>query len=138
MPDWFLFAGRSNRTSGKNTRNFCNNRPSHQKPFTPTFSPKPSYTTRLLHPKTLCTVHRFNFWHIFHQKTFAPEKNTPEAFMRNLSFAPATRGANSFDKNIFQAKDFYARNNYARSLLHQIPLHKRNLLRQLPFAKQLS
>ena len=73
---------------------------------------------------------------IFFTKDFgAREKCSRCLHEKPFLFAPVTLGTNAFDMNIFQAKDFYARAKYTRSLLHQTPLHKRNLLCQLPFAK---
>ena len=81
-------------------------------------------------------MHKTASTSIFFTKDFgAREKCSRCLHEKPFLFAPVTLGANAFDMNIFQAKDFYARAKFTRNHLHQTPLHKRNLLCQLPFAK---
>lgn len=81
-------------------------------------------------------MHKTASTSIFFTKDFgAREKCSRCLHEKPFLFAPVTLGANAFDMNIFQAKDFYARAKFTRNHLHQTPLHKRHLLCQLPFAK---
>ena len=70
MLDWFLFAGRSIRTSKKRTltEDFFIRSLLRQI----TFSPKPSYITRVVHRKP-CSQNSFNK-HIFHQRLWCQRK----------------------------------------------------------------
>lgn len=81
-------------------------------------------------------MHKTASTSIFFTKDFGARENCSRCLHEKpFLFAPVTLGTNAVDMNMLQAKDFYARAKYTRNLLHQTPLHKRNLLCQLPFAK---
>ena len=72
MLDWFLFAGRSIRTSKKKRRTLTQDLFIRSLLRQITFSPKPSYTTCVVHRKP-CAQNSFNK-HIFHQRLWCQRK----------------------------------------------------------------